>query len=68
MPRTHVVFFAEDDGTCPCWIGLMVYRIRTRDKCVVRIRRSLNWVMNCARPEADLLRDGIYELRIRLEA
>jgi phage-related protein len=35
-------------------------------KCVVRIRRLVELGHELRRPEADLLRDGIYELRARL--
>jgi len=35
-------------------------------KCVVRIRRLGELGHELRRPEADLLRDGIYELRARL--
>ena len=35
-------------------------------KCVVRIRRLSELGHELRRPEADLLRDGIYELRARL--
>jgi len=35
-------------------------------KCVVRIRRLTELGHELRRPEADLLRDGIYELRARL--
>lgn len=34
-------------------------------KCVVRIRRLAELGHELRRPEADLLRDGIYELRVR---
>ena len=35
-------------------------------KCVVRIRRLVELGHELRRPEADFLRDGIYELRARL--
>jgi len=35
-------------------------------KCVVRIRRLVELGHELRRPEADLLRDGIYELRAKL--
>lgn len=36
------------------------------DKCRVRIERLRDLGHELRRPEADLLRDGIYELRVRL--
>lgn len=39
---------------------------RALDKCLVRIERLRDLGHELRRPEADLLRDGIYELRVRL--
>ncbi len=36
------------------------------DKCRVRIERLRDLGHELRRPEADLLRDGVYELRVRL--
>src|SRR5436190_24160525 len=68
MPRTQLVFFKEDDGTVPVRDWLLDLRRRQRRafaKCVVRIRRLAELGYELRRPEADLLRDGIYELRAR---
>jgi phage-related protein len=64
-----VVFFAEADGTCPFmdWLsepGTMP--IKARDKCIVKIERLKERGHELRRPEADYLRDGIYELRVKL--
>jgi phage-related protein len=68
MPQTQLVFFRDDDGTVPVRDWLLTLRQRNRRafvKCIVRIRRLAELGYELRRPEADLLRDGIYELRAR---
>jgi hypothetical protein len=58
MPRTHLVFFKDDDGTVPVQDWLVELRQRRRRafaKCVVRIRRLAEMGHELRRPEADLL-------------
>ena len=69
MPQTRLVFFQDADGTAPVWEWLKDLRGRNPKafaKCVVRIRRLVECGHELRRPEADLLRDGIYELRAGL--
>lgn len=66
MPRTHVVFYQEGDGTVPVLDWLDTLPPRAQDKCRIRIERLRDLGHELRRPEADLLRDGIYELRIGL--
>ena len=69
MPQTRLLFFQDADGTAPVWEWLKELRARNPKayaKCVVRIRRLAELGHELRRPEADLLRDGIYELRARL--
>jgi phage-related protein len=40
---------------------------KAQDKCRVKIQRLSELGHELRRPEADLLRDGIYELRVRLQ-
>jgi phage-related protein len=63
MPETEVLFFAEDDGSSPILEWLDHLPAKVQDKCIVRIERlsELGHELRC--PEADYLRDGIYELR-----
>ncbi|NUM54351.1 MAG: type II toxin-antitoxin system RelE/ParE family toxin [Candidatus Hydrogenedentes bacterium] len=63
MPKTRVVFFRESDGTAPVLDWLRGLNDKARDKCVVRIERLRDLGHELRRPEADYLRDGIYELR-----
>lgn len=68
MPQTRLIFFKADDETVPVRDWLLQLRRRQRQafaKCVVRIRRLAEMGHELRRPEADLLRDGIYELRAR---
>jgi phage-related protein len=68
MPHIRVVFYKDADGTVPVleWLA----RLRTRNakafaKCLVRVERLEQAGHELRRPEADVLRDGIYELRAK---
>jgi hypothetical protein len=65
MPETEVVFFAEDDGAAPVLDWLDKQEPKVQDKCLVKIERLGQLGHELRRPEADFLRDGIYELRVR---
>jgi phage-related protein len=65
MPLTEVVFFAEADGSAPLLGWLDEQAAKVRDKCIVRIERLAAMGHELRRPLADVLRDGIYELRVR---
>ena len=64
MPSTPIVFFQEDDGSVPVLEWLDALPHKAQDKCRVRLERLGEWGHELRRPEADLLRDGIYELRV----
>lgn len=66
MPKTTVVFYQDDPGTVPVLDWLDSLPTKALDKCRVRIERLRDWGHELRRPEADFLRDGIYELRVRL--
>ena len=66
MPRIRVVFFKDDDGSAPLLDWLERLDERARDKCVIKIARLAELGYELRRPEADLLRDGIYELRTKM--
>jgi phage-related protein len=63
MPVTTVVFFVDEDGICPLLAWLDLLPTKAQDKCIVRIERLAELGHELRRPEADFLRDGIYELR-----
>ena len=64
MPRTTVLLFAENDGTAPLLNWMDNLPSKVQDKCIVKIERLEEMGHELRRPEADLLRDRIYELRI----
>jgi len=64
MPETRVVFYAEDDGSAPLLTWLDQQQNKVQDKCLVKIERLTELGHELRRPEADFLRDGIYELRV----
>ena len=66
MPKTEVVFYCEDDGSAPLLDWLDTLPAKALAKCRVRIERLRELGHELRRPEADLLRDGIYELRVGL--
>jgi phage-related protein len=65
MPKTEVVFFVDDDGAVPLLDWLDKQNRKVQDKCLVRIERLEECGHELRRPEADYLRDGVYELRVR---
>lgn len=67
MPRTKVVFYREDDGDVPLLDWLDRIPVKAVIKCRIRIERLQELGHALRRPEADYLRDGIYELRVALQ-
>ena len=69
MPRTVVYFYAEPDGSCPVldWLTeLEQQNPKAVDACMARVRLLAVMGHELRRPHADMLRDGIYELRARV--
>lgn len=64
MPRTEVVFYREEDGVAPLLKWLDGLPAKVQLKCVARIERLKEEGHALRRPEADFLRDKIYELRV----
>jgi phage-related protein len=67
MPRTKVVFFLEHDESVPIvyWLDGLISKAQI--KCLAKLKRLEDLGHELRRPEADYLRDGIYELRVGLE-
>ncbi len=65
MPQMKVVFFRETDGAVPLLDWLTGIPEKAQDKCVVRIERLAALGHELRRPEADFLRDDIFELRTK---
>lgn len=69
MPQIEVVFYQESPGDVPVldWLReLQDFDRRAFARCVARVNRLAGAGHELRRPEADFLRDGIYELRIRI--
>ena len=67
MPHTKVIFYKDDDGSVPVLDWLKTLPSKAVAKCLVKIERLGELGHELRRPEADLLRDKIYELRIGLQ-
>ena len=69
--RIQICLNAEDkcyvDGRVPVLDWLDTLQPKALDKCVVRIERLKEMGHELRRPEADFLREGIYELRVGLQ-
>src|SRR5713226_2319395 len=63
MPRTPVVIYCEDDGAAPFVPWLLSLPAAAQDKVRLRIERLRELGHELRRPEANYLRDRIYELR-----
>ena len=64
MPKIQVIFYQDETGTVPVLIWLDDLLPKIRAKCIVKIERLRELGHELRRPEADYLRDDIYELRI----
>ena len=68
MPRTLVVFYREEDSDAvPVLDWLDSLSEKALAKCTVKIERLAELGHELRRPEADYLRDDIYELRVGLQ-
>ena len=69
MPATIVFFYQEDDGSVPVldWLhSLREKNERAYKKCFAVIALLKQSGHELRRPHADMLRDGVYELRTRV--
>ena len=60
----NVIFYREEDGRAPLldWLDGLPRKVVV--KCRTRLERLRSLGHELRRPEADLLRDGIHELRV----
>ena len=47
MPKTKVILYCEEDGSCPFLEWIEQLPVKAQDKCLVRWSGSANWVTNC---------------------
>ncbi|MGC9329690.1 MAG: type II toxin-antitoxin system RelE/ParE family toxin [Candidatus Hinthialibacter sp.] len=66
MPK--MIFYQEEDGAVPALEWFDGLPAKALDKCTVKLERLEELGHALRRPEADYLRDGIYELRIRFQS
>ena len=68
MAGTEVLFYQEANGSSPVvdWLEqLRCADVKAYAKCVAVVERLMDVGHELRRPTADMLRDGIYELRAR---
>jgi len=66
VPKTRVVLYREESGSCPFVEWFDTLPAKVQDKCFLRLERLREMGHELRRPEADFLRDGIYELRVSI--
>jgi len=66
VPQTKLLLFQEESGAVPALEWLDGLTQKARDKCRVKLERLAELGHELRRPEADYLRDDIYELRVGL--
>jgi len=64
MPEISIVFFRDDNNTVPALDWILSLESKAQTKCLARIQRLQQRGHELRRPEANYLRDEIYELRI----
>ena len=64
MPKTKVVLYQEEDETAPLQAWLKEIPPKVALKCLASIELLKDLGHELRRPQADLLRDGIHELRV----
>jgi phage-related protein len=63
VAATQIFYFQEEDATVPMVRWLDELQSKARQKCLARLERLEAMGHELRRPEADYLRDNIYELR-----
>lgn len=66
MPLVALILYREKDGRVPLkdWLRMLPDKVVV--KCLVRLERLRELGHEMRRPEADYLRDDIYELRVKM--
>jgi len=67
MPQTDIVIYQESEDDVPLVDWLVSLPDKVQVKCDAKMKRLAELGYELRRPEADYLRDGIYELRIGFE-
>ena len=67
MPTSKLLLYRDDDGSAPFLVWFLAFPDIAQNKCRVRLGCLAELGHELRRPEADTLRDGIYELRVKAE-
>ena len=67
MPPVQVLFYRDIDDAVPMREWLDGLPRKAQAKCLARLKRLEDLGHELRRPEADYLRDAIYELRVGLQ-
>jgi phage-related protein len=67
VPKTRVIFYQDEEGTVPLLVWFDELTNKAQDKCRLKLERLRDLGHELRRPEADYLRDEIYELRVSLQ-
>lgn len=65
VPRVRLILYQEGDGCVPVLEWLDGVAAKARAKCRIRLERLAELGHELRRPEADYLRDDVYELRAK---
>jgi hypothetical protein len=68
LPRVRIIFYKKDDGSVPMVEWVEGLQKKPREKCFEWIERLMTFGHEHHRPYADILRDGIHELRVRFQS
>lgn len=68
MPQIQVLIYQDEDRVAPLLEWLDELPEKVQDKCRIKIERLSEMGNELRRPEADLLQEGIYELRVRWQS
>ena len=63
MPNVTVVFYCDEEGEAPFLEWFDELPDKAQDKCLAKLERLAEMGHELRRPEADYLKDDIYELR-----
>lgn len=67
MPKIQLIFYQDERGNIPILEWLDSLPDKAQNKCFVKLERLAELGHELRRPEADFLRDKIYELRINFQ-
>ena len=64
LPEIEILIFSDEVGSSPFLQWLDKQNSKVQDKCIVALERLGEYGHELRRPQADYLKDGIYELRV----